>query len=250
MLVTELDTFVHKFHQLWNAGYNAHLDLDTRAGVAWVGLRVQLGHVPGPLHHQVNPPFSKNLKKKTESPSRQRRCARRAAERQRQAAAEKAPVTDVVKASSLVKDVIDKQTSENVDAIDETNDKDKISKETLGNEEVVKFDEFVDNETEQVELRNTENVDLQVQTDNDSFVNSYGDHKEALEKVKKLEDNINNTFDNSTTAEETTNLYTFWTSTPKSESDRCEECLDNTECVDCIVKHVLRKHESLRKILF
>ena len=193
MLVTELDTFIQKFHQLWYAGYNAHLDLDTRAGVAWVGLRVQLGHVPGPFHHQVNPPFSKNLKKKTESPSRQRRRARRAAERQ--AAAEKAPVTDVVKASSLVKDVIDKQTSENVDAIDETNDKDKISKEALGNEEVVKFDEFVDNETEQVELRNTENVDLQVQTDNDSFVNSYGDHKVALEKVKRLEDNINNTFD-------------------------------------------------------
>ena len=63
MLVTELDTFVHKFHQLWNAGYNAHLDLDTRAGVAWVGLRVQLGHVPGPLHHQVPPPFSKNWRK-------------------------------------------------------------------------------------------------------------------------------------------------------------------------------------------
>ena len=93
-------------------------------------------------------------------------------------------------------------------------------------------------------------MDLQVQTDNDSFVNSYRDHKEALEKVNKLEDNINNTFDNSTTAEGTTDLYLFWTSMPKSESDRCEECLDNTECVDCYVKHVLRKHESLRKVLF
>ena len=54
---TELDTFIHKFHQLWQAGLTAHLDLDTHAGNAWVGLRVQLGHqVPGPPHqHQVHP---------------------------------------------------------------------------------------------------------------------------------------------------------------------------------------------------
>ena len=31
------------------AGETAHLDLDTHAGEAWVGLRVQLG---GPVHHQ------------------------------------------------------------------------------------------------------------------------------------------------------------------------------------------------------
>ena len=112
MLVTELDTFVHKFQQLWNAGYNAHLDLNTNAGLAWVGLRVQLGHVLGPGHRHVPSPFYKNWRK-TESPSRQRRCARRTAERQRQAAAaEKAPMTEAVK------DIIDKQTSENNDATD------------------------------------------------------------------------------------------------------------------------------------
>ena len=82
-----------------------------------------------------------------------------------------------------------------------------------------------------------------------TLLNSYSDNKEGREKVEILEDNLN-TFDNSTTTEETTDLYSFFTSTPKSESDRCEECLDNTECVDCIVKHVLRKHESLRKLLF
>ena len=43
MFVTELDNFVRKFHQLWNDGLTAHLDLDTHAGTAWVGLRVQLG---------------------------------------------------------------------------------------------------------------------------------------------------------------------------------------------------------------
>ena len=51
MFVTELDSFVQKFHQLRKAGLTAHLDLDTHAGNAWVGLRVQLSHVPGPAQH-------------------------------------------------------------------------------------------------------------------------------------------------------------------------------------------------------
>ena len=49
-MFTELDTFVKKFHQLWHDGITAHLDLDTHAGDAWVGLRVRLGQVPGPVH--------------------------------------------------------------------------------------------------------------------------------------------------------------------------------------------------------
>ena len=52
MFVTELETFVHKFHQLQNAGLNAYLDLDIRGGYAWVSLHLQLGHVPGPPHPQ------------------------------------------------------------------------------------------------------------------------------------------------------------------------------------------------------
>ena len=78
MVVTELDTFVSKFYQLWKSGLTAHLDLDTRAGNAWAGLRVQLGQAPGPQHVQpVHQPFHR----KAESPSRQRRRARRAAAR-------------------------------------------------------------------------------------------------------------------------------------------------------------------------
>ena len=57
-------------------------------------------------------------------------------------------------------------------------------------------------------------------------------------------------FDNSNYTIEEVTIYSFCTSTPKSGFDRCEECLDKSECTDCIVKHVLRKHESLRKILF
>ena len=60
----------------------------------------------------------------------------------------------------------------------------------------------------------------------------------------------NKKFDDFNETTEKNTVYSFCTSTPKSEFDRCDECLDKSECVDCIVKHVLRKHESLRKILF
>ena len=46
----ELNSFLVKFHQLKEAGKTAHLDLDTFAGKAWVGLRVMLDDVP--VHHQ------------------------------------------------------------------------------------------------------------------------------------------------------------------------------------------------------
>ena len=65
MFITELDTFVRKFHQLWNDGLTAHLDLDTHVGNAWVGLRVQLGQVPGPPHQQVQP-FPQQVQRKAE----------------------------------------------------------------------------------------------------------------------------------------------------------------------------------------
>ena len=79
MVTTELDTFVQKFHQLWNAGLNAHLDLDCRNGTAYVGLWLELGHTPpGPLHHQVEP-FHHHRRKF--SPSYLRRRAQRSAAR-------------------------------------------------------------------------------------------------------------------------------------------------------------------------
>ena len=77
MFVTELDSFVKKFHQLWSDGHSAHLDLDTHAGRAWVGLRVQLGNAPP--GHLFRPPHPQPPYRKPESPSRQRRRDRRAA---------------------------------------------------------------------------------------------------------------------------------------------------------------------------
>ena len=106
MSMTELDTFVKKFHQLWNDGITAHLDLDTHAGDAWVGLRVCLGQAPGPLHRRAHP-FHQQVPKK-ESPSRQRRRARRAAARQ----ANVDIATDAEEANEVVLDATNEQTVE------------------------------------------------------------------------------------------------------------------------------------------
>ena len=62
MAVNEIESFIKKFYQLWSAGVSAHLDLDTHAGEAWVGLRVQLGPAPGPEHkHSSSPPRQCNV---------------------------------------------------------------------------------------------------------------------------------------------------------------------------------------------
>ena len=113
--MTEVETFVKKFYQLWNDGVSAHLDLDTRGGEAWVGLRVHLGgQVPGPFHRPVHPFHFK--KKPQESPSRQRRRARRAAARQAQL--ERATDADAVEASEVVQQTFEEQAAA-VNAVDE-----------------------------------------------------------------------------------------------------------------------------------
>ena len=62
----ELDTFVTKFKQLWRSGHDAHLDIESKAGKAWVGIRLCLVEEPGPLYQNFNLP-------KTPSPYKERR---------------------------------------------------------------------------------------------------------------------------------------------------------------------------------
>ena len=70
-MFAELDSFVKKFHQLRQAGYNAHLDVDSQAGQVSVALRVQLGAGAG----QAWP-------RRRRSPSYFRRMERRKADRE------------------------------------------------------------------------------------------------------------------------------------------------------------------------
>ena len=77
MFDEELSSFINKFRQLCHAGLDAHLAVDAHAEEAWVHLRVRLGKAPGPLYEAP----LKTKGKIRNSPSRQRRRARRVAER-------------------------------------------------------------------------------------------------------------------------------------------------------------------------
>ena len=92
MYVTEIDSFVKKFHQLWKAGVTVHLDLDAHAGKAWVGIRAQVGDAPGPVPQQVHP---------RRSPSYLRRQERRREAAQAAQAAQAAEVDSSSPASKV-----------------------------------------------------------------------------------------------------------------------------------------------------
>ena len=138
-MIRELDTFVKKFHQLWHDGITAHLDLDTHAGDAWVGLRVRLGQVPGPLHQQPHS-FQHEVKRK-ESPSRQRRRARRAAARlASRTNTEAAEAEEVVKETNgertVAEDAVDEIAEHPADDLAEkANDVHEITDEFCSNED-------------------------------------------------------------------------------------------------------------------
>ena len=87
----ELESFISKFHQLWRAGESAKLDLETHAGHAWVGLRVQLGQASP---HSVNFPSQQKTRTRN-SPARERRRARRLAERQAENAVENVVIANI-----------------------------------------------------------------------------------------------------------------------------------------------------------
>ena len=120
MIVTEVDTFIQKFRDLWQSGLDAHLDLDTHAGQAWVGLRVRLGHAPGPLHHQVQP---NSQRKSRNSPSRQRRRAKRASARQNEEAVKETNEVESIqnesKAVEALTNIVDNESENIEDAIAE-----------------------------------------------------------------------------------------------------------------------------------
>ena len=97
---SELGSFLSKFRNLWAAGKVAQLNVECHHGVATVGLRVQLGRAPAPVHrhhgqHQHQPGLRK-------TPAQQRCKARREAER---AVAAKEEAEKAAK--SVVEDSID-----------------------------------------------------------------------------------------------------------------------------------------------
>ena len=99
--IYELDTFVTKFKQLWRSGHDAHLDIESKAGKAWVGIRLCLAEEP-----DFNFP-------KTPSPSRERRRKRREATRDQILKTETKAV-NVTEPEAVISDIIEVSATENV----------------------------------------------------------------------------------------------------------------------------------------
>ena len=165
----ELETFVRKFHQLWNDGQSAHLDLDCKDGVAWVGLRLQLGRPPGPLQHQVYP---SPHHRKSYSPSYKRRRERRACARANSEHAEEAsnltetvgnaPTEEVVNASDVILSVENAEQASTENEI-VVNDENIIESENIEEENVealnVNDDGIVEITVENEENKNKDNAE-------------------------------------------------------------------------------------------
>ena len=76
--ISERQTFMQKFKQLWKDGQDAKLCVESRAGKAYVELRLELGEEPGPnISRKSVISKSRNLN----TPARERRRERRAAAR-------------------------------------------------------------------------------------------------------------------------------------------------------------------------
>ena len=76
MSTMELESFFQKFNLLWKNGHDAHLNVHSYAGNAWVGISLNLGSFPGPSRVHYPP-----RKKSSKSPARSRRREKRAAAR-------------------------------------------------------------------------------------------------------------------------------------------------------------------------
>ena len=106
---SELENFVNKFQQLRQAGYTAHLDVDTHAGKAWVRLHVMLE----PMKHSQKTP-----KQRHRSPSYLKRQERRKAERL--AARESNDQAEKSQESLVTEEVIADSNEDNDDTADVT----------------------------------------------------------------------------------------------------------------------------------
>ena len=133
MASQEIHSFVEKFHQLWKAGFSAHLDIDSHAGEAWVGLHVKLGH--GCEHHREGE-HPASFYPKEENSSRQRRRLRRAAARLVQEKKTEETTVKVV-SEEAANNVEVEETDEKKSKANESLTDDNMSKVSIaGNEEV------------------------------------------------------------------------------------------------------------------
>ena len=116
----ELERILEQFKILWKTGLDAHLDAHTYAGQAWVSLHVRLGHAHEE-HSEKDVKKKFSAKKNKNSPSRQRRRIRRAAEReavQNKILFNKDTFEEAFEATDTAENVVENRLSEVGDCVD------------------------------------------------------------------------------------------------------------------------------------
>ena len=154
MRVTEFDSFMGKFHQLWRAGESAHLDLDCPAGKAWVGIRLQLGHAPDPVE-RIQPQYSGPAR----GPAYQRR-----QERRRAAAVEAATVSEKTDSSENHEDDV---------AAAEKQDSDVSAEKHLNESSVNESADKAVNDNEKIAAANNEQANKEYSCDLCDFTSNW-----------------------------------------------------------------------------
>ena len=157
MASQEIDSFVRKFRQLWSAGFCAHLDLDSNAGEAWVGLHLKLS--PGLIQQQDVPAY---CRQKFDSLSQQRRRARRSASRQSQ---ENSSIEATGKVVTSAKEeykyeiINDRENLTDIDQLKEEKNGGNVAGEATRATDIVDAEEIVEQTVSSMEEKNdTEEV--------------------------------------------------------------------------------------------
>ena len=164
MAGNELDSFVRKFMNLWQSGWDAKLNLESEAGNVFVTLRVGLGEDPIGHHQQV-------VHHRGGGPARQRRRERRESERKVTKAAEEAVIVKVEH-----KDTTD------VVAEEAPKKSDKMTEEVAGKHSVTRIDSAVDDGKAHFELK----VDAHEKCTNQDVVEAIKENFFGTLDIKKV----------------------------------------------------------------
>ena len=84
----ELNSFISKFYQLWQAGFTANFHAEAHAGMAWCQVRAQLGRAPAPADCRPQTQRQPGLKRRGPAHKRRRAAAQTAAAAEQAAASE------------------------------------------------------------------------------------------------------------------------------------------------------------------
>ena len=157
-----------KFKQLWKSGLDAHLDLNTSAGKAWVGLRLQLGDAQ---HTQHQDGYNQHRQKSRDSPAKERRRNKRASLRELKS-------NEDLASASEEEESRDNDNLESIEEIvEDVSINEKVTEEEKG-EEIVEHKETVE---EAVHENVTEDITEEVSNGDKDMHNQFDE--EVVEKV-------------------------------------------------------------------